>query len=286
VKRSILHVLFRRIHSPALLPPVWPGVVLPPPIVADLSRAERSKLFEEITLADLNDQIGAPDICMRVSQILNSLSYESPDQAPVSFRNPFVATRYWDHCYALTWFAQRFRPANYLEMGGGIGQSIALVALNSPRTALVCLERDWNPPNEGARYFPEIARRELSRCGLDAPITFVSGHNQRIKSRPLAESSPGFQSVVPRRTIDFDLIFVDGSRSPHSMDKDLKDAFHHCSRGGLVIFHNPELKSVSFPGQHSPRLHGLWEDFEFRFPGFRFIKGPEGCEVGLAFRIY
>src|SRR5437899_836602 len=90
VKRSILRVLFRRIQSPALFPPVWPGVVLPPPVLADFSRDERSKLFQEITLADLNDQIGAPDICMRVSQILNSLSYESPEQAPAPFRNPFV----------------------------------------------------------------------------------------------------------------------------------------------------------------------------------------------------
>ena len=280
--RPVKRLLFPSVHSLTLFPPVWPGVVLPPPTIADLSGAERAKLFQEITLADLNDQLGAPDVGARVSQILKSLSYETANQAPGPFRNPFVATPYWDHCYALTWFAGRFRPANYLEIGGGIGQSIAMVALNSPRTALVCLERPSRDPQ--ARYSPKIIRRELSRCGATAPVTLVSGHAQRTISGGLAE---GAQHQFPGRprTEAFDLIFVDGARSPQTMSHDLKKAFRQCSLGGLVVSCAAEPKSMRFAGQYCPRLHGLWEHFQFRFPGFRFVKGSEGCEVGLAFRI-
>jgi hypothetical protein len=52
----------------------------------------------------------------------------------------------------------------------------------------------------------------------------------------------------------------------------------------MVVFRGPKGLQASLPGQYCPRLFGFWERLPLRFPGFRYLKGPPGNEIGLAIR--
>src|SRR5712692_8101555 len=167
---------------PVLAPSVLTGIVPPLPPDAAWLPAERASLFQRITSQDLSDQIGAADIALRVVQIFKYLSYEVPDfpgQLPRLRRDPLALERCWDCWHALAWYAWRFRPRTFLELGGGIGQTAAMVALNSPRTALVCFDMARERKVGLEYYFPTFMMHELGRCGFGGPITFVSGNSHR-----------------------------------------------------------------------------------------------------------
>jgi hypothetical protein len=86
--------------------------------------------------------------------------------------------------------------------------------------------------------------------------------------------------------MEFDLIFVDGSRGVPGIYRDLKNVFPRCAVGGMVVFRGMDRQKPRLPGQYCPRLQGLWERLALRFPGFRYLKAPVGIEVGLALRIF
>jgi hypothetical protein len=242
-------------------------------------------LFQTITCQDLSNQIGASDIALRVLQIFKYLSQERPEfpgGLPRPSRDPFALERCWDCWHALTWYAWRFRPRTFLELGGGIGQTAAMVGLNSPQTALVCFDMARDQPVTLTHYFPTLVRRELGRCGFHGPITFVSGSSHRTVPYYFSGTSLRSRRRGQLRTREFDLLFVNGARQQSGIYRDLRNVFAHCALGGMVVLKLPD--PLANPSPLGPRLWGLWDRIRRRFAGFRFFTARES-EVGLAFRI-
>jgi hypothetical protein len=242
-------------------------------------------LFQRITSQDLSNQIGAADIAMRVTQVFKYLSYEVPDfpgQLPRLSRDPLALERSWDCWHALTWYAWRFRPATFLELGGGIGQTAAMVALNCPRTALVCFDmtRDRKPGLD--YYFPTSMMRELTRCRFGGPVTFVSGNSHRTVPYYFCGKSLRSRRRGQLRASEFDLVLVNGTRQRNGIYRDLKNVFGHCALGGMVVLKLPDRVANHDPT--TPRLLGLWDRIRRRFPRFRYFTAHES-QVGLAFRV-
>jgi hypothetical protein len=242
-------------------------------------------LFQTITGQDLSSQIGAADTALRVVQIFKYLSYEAPDfpgQLPRLNRDPLALERCWDCWHALTWYAWRFRPRTYLELGGGIGQTAAMVGLNSPQTALVCFDMGRDQEAGLDHYFPTIVGRELGRCGFRGPITFVAGNSHRTVRYYFSGTSIRSRRRGQLRTREFDLVFVNGARQQTGIYRDLKNVFAHCALGGMVVLKLPD----ALPNQNppAPRLLGLWQRIQLRFGEFRYFTARES-EVGLAFRV-
>ncbi len=288
---------------PVLAPSLLTGIVPPPPPVSPLSASERASLFQTITRRDLSDQISAPDIALRVVQIFNSLSREIPEfpgGQPRLNRDPSAPEKSWDSWHALTWYALRFRPRTFLELGGGIGQTTAMVGLNSPRTTLVCFDTTRDVKVRLDYFFPTEVRRELARCGFHEPITFVAGNSHRTVPYYFSGASLRSRRRGQLRTREFDLLFVNGVRQSSGIYRDLKNAFAHCALGGLVVLQLPEPVCETAKGRIgdaattgcslpvSPCLRsavsGMWERIQRHFRGFRYFVARD-FEVGLAFRI-
>jgi hypothetical protein len=233
----------------------------------------------------LFSQIGAADIALRVMQIFDYLTRERPEFSggePRLSRDPFSPERGWDCWHALTWYAWRFRPGTFLELGGGFGQTVAMVGLNSPQTALVCFDIGRDQETGLARYFPAIVARELGRCGFSGPVTFVPGNSHRTVPYYFSETCLRSRRRGQLRSREFDLLFVNGARQQDGIYRDLKNVFAHCALGGMVVVKlaDPLPDQTRF----GPRLLGLWDRIRRRFGGFRYFTALE-CEVGLALRV-
>ncbi len=245
-------------------------------------------LLPSFPLPDLSDEIGGPDIALRVGQVLKFFCQESGQTGKPTTPLPDACSveKSWTHWHALTWFARRFRPRSYLEISTDLGISTAMVALNSPETTLVTFElgREQNlglPP-----FHPARVAQALFRCGFRQPLTAVWGDSRWSVPRYFSRSKIRSLRSGPTLIKDFDLIFVDGSRGLNGIYRDLKNVFQRCARGGLVVFRGLDQHEPRLPGQYCPCLHGFWERLALRFPGFRFWKAPSGIEVGLALRSY
>ncbi len=270
---------------PVLAPSVLTGIVPPLPSVPAWLPAERASLFQSITSRDLSNQIGAADVALRIVQIFKYLSYEVPDfpgQLPRLRRDPLALERAWDCWHAVVWYAWRFRPGTFLELGGGIGQTAAMVALNSPRTALVCFDMARERKVGLEYYFPTFMMHELGRCGFGGPITFVSGNSHRTVPYYFSGTSLRSRRRDQLRACEFDLVFVNGTRQRSGIYRDLKNVFAYCALGGMVVLKLTDRQADQ--NSSPPRLLGLWDRLQRRFGGFRFFTARES-EVGLAFRV-
>jgi hypothetical protein len=240
-----------------------------------------------LTAADLSDQIGAPNIGIRVDQVLQHIRWDSSHfeimrALPVAF----AASRSWTHWHALTWFTWRFRPRSYLEISSDLGISTAMVAMNSPETILVTFELGRERNLGWPQFQPTRVAQALTRCGCRQPLTAVWGDSRWSVPRYFSRSDIGSSRLSQTPQKEFDLIFVDGSLGIHGIYQDLKNVFGRCAVGGMVIFRGMDRNEPHLPGQYCPRLHGLWERLALRFPGYRYWKAPSGIEVGLALRSF
>lgn len=252
-----------------------------------LSAKERLDVLAGLTWPDLADHIGAPDIGLRVAQVLEHFGQES--SRLIMGRNSldgFASDHVWIHWHALTWFARRFRPRSYLEISTDLGTSTAMVGMNSPETALVTFELGREQDLGRPHFRPTHVAQELARGGCRQPLTAVWGDSRRNVPRYFSCGEIHSSRRGPSPIKEFDLIFVDGSLGLSGIYQDLKNVFRHCALGGMVVFRGLIRQELLLPGQYCPRLHGFWERLSVRFPGFRYWKAPGGGEVGLALRGY
>jgi hypothetical protein len=231
--------------------------------------SHRAALFETIGIQDLVDQMTRADIRLRVRQIQQHLRC-FPGQTNGSARNGQAADRSWDSYDALTWYAWRFRPSVYVEIGTEIGHSTAMVGLTSPETALVCFELGRDYERIPCRFFPVIVWQDLSRCGHTGPIAFLSGNSHEMLPSFLRRRAGRFPPGHVQ-TGDIDLIYVNGRSGTTGIDQDVKNSFTACALGGLLV--------VS-----APHLADFWPRLQNQFPGFRCFTSSGGDE-GLAFRV-
>jgi hypothetical protein len=265
---------------PLLDPPRLAGVIHSLPAGPVMTPHERLDLLVSLSSEDISDQIGAPDVGLRVSQVFQHMSRDSslPDDKHI-LPDAFAADRSWTHWHALIWYTWRFRPRSYLEISADLGRSTAMVSLNSHETMVMTAELGRDQPLGWPHFQPARVAGELSRCGSRQPLRLLRGDSRR--------SLPRYWKGVRVDVIqEFDVIFVDGSRGLHGIYQDLKNAFAHCALGGMIIFRGMDRKDVRWPGQYHPGLHGLWDRLRFRYPGFRYLTAPFGREVGLAFRMF
>ena len=254
---------------PILLPPSLAGHVEALPPMGRIPLSHRAALFETIGSRDLIDQMTRADIRLRARQIQQHLRC-FPGESNGSACNGQAADGSWDSHDALTWYAWRFRPSVYVEIGTEIGHSAALVGLNSPETALVCFELGRDYERIPCRFFPAIVWQNLSGGGHSGPVTFFPGNSHE---KLLSFSSRRSWRCLPSklRTGDIELIYVNGRSGAGGIDRDAKEAFTACALGGLVVI------SV-------PHLADFWGRLQNHFYGFRYLTSPAG-EVGLAFRL-
>jgi predicted O-methyltransferase YrrM len=270
-----------RSRLPSLVgPPKLTDITPSLPLSPFRSPKDRLVLLAALTTENISERIEALDVSLRVSEILQLINRDmSLDDEAISAQDTFPTNRPWTHWHALTWFARRFRPKSYLEISTDLGRSTAMVCLNCPETITVTAEMGRDQPLGRPHFQPAEVARLLWRSGSGQPLRALWGDSLHCLPRYWKEAGA---NVIQK----FDLIFVDGSRGLHGLYRDLKNVFAHCAPGGMIVFRGMERQEIRWPGQHYPRLHGLWDRLRLRYPGFRYLTAPFGREVGLAFRMF
>jgi hypothetical protein len=250
-----------------------------------MSPQERVRFLESLTPAALFDEIGSTEIAFHVARALQVIGESSVAHVQKLDPDAGAAKQSWNHLHVLSWYSRRFRPASYLQVGGGPGAAMAMIAVNNPETHLVSWPCEYEQSLGRLNFRVGHFLRRLTGSGLSAALTLVG-------SDRLAGEAPLFSGGVLRlrgrgqpEIKQFDLILVDGSRGQVGVYRHLKSAFARCALGGMVVFRGKDQPEAALPGKYSPRLSGYWERLLLRFPGFRYIKAPPGREIGLAFRV-
>ena len=239
-----------------------------------MSPRERLRLLESLTPSDLFDEIASPEIGLRIAEMLQAFTEEPPVDSQES----------WSHLNVLTWYASRFHPSAYLEVGSDFGLSMRMVARSSPKTQLVsCPSGGREISQAHIRLAPLM--KALNHSGWNYPIMLVRGDNLARRTRYFTDWALRAQGRGQSEIKEFDLIFVDGSRRERGVYRDLKSALARCALGGMVVFRGTDRLDSALPGQYRPRLSGYWERLPLRFPGFRYLKAPQGKEIGMAYRV-
>lgn len=249
-----------------------------------MSRKQPLRLLESLTPSDLLDEIGSPEIGLRVAETLRVFTEESKVDSQKQDADFLAGKESWSHLHVLTWYAGFFHPAAYLEIGSDFGLTMRMVARSSPETQLVSCTSDGREITQ-AHFRLGPFMKELKRMGSNRPVMLVRGDNLARQPRYFTDWALRAQGRGQPHIKEFDLIFVDGSRGQRGIYRDLKNAFGRCALGGMVVFLGMDGPDAALPGQYCPRLSGYWERLPLRFPGFRYIKAPQGREIGIAYRV-
>jgi glycosyltransferase involved in cell wall biosynthesis/ADP-heptose:LPS heptosyltransferase/predicted O-methyltransferase YrrM len=168
----------------------------------------------------------------------------------------------------LNWYADSFKPVNYLEIGVRRGRSMAQVLAQSPQTRAygfdLWIENYSGTPNPG----PGFVISELKRLQIENMPTLIDGDSH--------ETLPAFWAD-PKNPISFELILVDGDHSYEGAKKDLEICFEHLAPGGALVFDDISHHS-------HPELRPLWEEYKARFADYIFIEHSHGHGTGIVFK--
>jgi predicted O-methyltransferase YrrM len=249
-----------------------------------MSARNRVRILESLTPSNLFDVIGSPEIGRRVAETLRGFTEESRIDSQELEADSLAGKESWSHLHVLTWYAGRFRPVSYLEIGSDFGLSMRMVARSSPETQLVSCTSDGREISQ-AHFRVGRFMKELNRYGSIRPITLLRGDNLARQARYFTDWALRAHGRGQPEIKEFDLIFVDGSRGQRGVHHDLKSGFARCALAGIVVFRGMDRPDASLPGQYCPRLSGYWERLPLRFPGFRYVKAPQGKEIGIAYRV-
>jgi len=252
-----------------------------------MSPRQRVRFLERFTPDRLTNEIRAPDIDSSVAQALGVISKES--SGPVDFpelnSDAVTNQQAWTHFHLLSWYSKRLCPISYLEIGSHPGASMAIVGLNSPETDLVLCRTDREQSLFRLHFRPDLFVRELARRGLSRPLVIVNGDGLTGKRQYVSDWALRSRGRGQPLIKEFDLIFVDGSCRQGGIFQALKNALARCALGGMLVFRGKDRPEGLMVGQYCPRLSGYWERLPLRFPGFRFLKAPQGKEIGVACRV-
>ena len=260
---------------PILVPSHWTGAVEPPPSAHRPTVCQRARFFGGVTSNDLEDQVGSPDIKLRVRQVLNHLRQRPRDISSQAGQGQSEAGK-WDWRHVLTWYAWRFRPAICVEIGLETQVSTAMVALNSPETSLISFVPEPNGDPSRYDFIPDAVFQELIRCGHYGPITFFTG---RVQERPLLHLSrrPWRSAAGQVGRGDIDILVVNGWEDAKEFYRVLKRLLPHCALGGMALVKTPSRQSTD-------SFSHVWPRLQKKFPSFRYLTVPDG-KAGLAFRV-
>ena len=166
--------------------------------------------------------------------------------------------------------AELIRPARAMEVGVRRGFTSAAIAAGHPMVEMHLMD-SWRPvyaerPNPG----PSLVRRQLAAVGHKGEQTYHQG-NSHVLLPSLFGNNPDLR---------FDLVVIDGDHTERGADDDLRDAFPHVARGGVLIFDD-----LMHPAHRY--LLGLWHRWRDELRGqFEFGEYLEdGLGVGWACRV-
>jgi len=249
-----------------------------------MSPRQRLRLLESLSPSDLFNEIGSPEIGLRVAETLRVTTKESAIDLEKLDSDSMAGTGSWGHLHVLNWYASRFHPASYLEIGGNFALTMIMVARSSPDTQLVSCTSNGREVSQ-AHSRLNAFMKGLNRSGSNRSVMLVRGDNLARQPRYFTDWALRAYGRGQPDIKEFDLIFVNGSGGRRGVYRDLKNAFARCALAGMVIFRGTDCPDSLLPGQYCPRLSGYWERLPLRFPGFRYIKGPQGKEIGIAYRV-
>jgi hypothetical protein len=260
---------------------------------------DRVAFVQSLAVEELSEEIGRDEIRTQVLGVLRRLA-DDPINMPLLLRWLRDAnrdtTRFWEIRCALLWYAKRFQPRSYLEVGVRRGWSIAQVAFASPDSDLYGIDM-WiknyaGVPNPG----PSLVRAEIRELGHRGRLALASGDSHKLLPRLAKRGYPtwlqervGKAGLRRRWPAEYDVITVDGDHTVAGARSDLQDVFPICAVGGMVVFDDLSYEGDerSLGGQVSDESLGtVWKEFERSHPNFRFFNNvTDGCGTGLAFRL-
>ncbi|MGI8960842.1 MAG: class I SAM-dependent methyltransferase [Bryobacteraceae bacterium] len=167
-------------------------------------------------------------------------------------------------------FSKVVAVRDYLEIGVRRGRSMAMVASQSPKCAIVGFDM-WIKDYAGMDNPGELlVRSELKKVGHQGSVEFIDGDSRL--------TVPRFFQSSPDRS--FDLITVDGDHSTEGARCDLLNVIPRIRIGGVLVF--DDISNQSFP-----QLAGVWQDLVGANPRFAAHSFNEvGFGVGFAIRKY
>jgi len=147
----------------------------------------------------------------------------------------------------LNWYADSFKPGNYLEIGVRRGRSMAQVLAQSPQTRAygfdLWIQEYSGTPNPG----PDFVISELKNLQVRNLPTLIEGDSH--------EMLPGFWADPnnPRLCLE------------------------HLAPGGALVF--DDITHVTHP-----ELKHLWQEYKTKFADYIFIEHSHGHGTGIAFK--
>ncbi|MFC1794245.1 glycosyltransferase, partial [Planctomycetota bacterium] len=168
----------------------------------------------------------------------------------------------------LNWYADTFKPSNYLEIGVRRGRSMAQVLTQSPQTRAygfdLWIQEYSGTPNPG----PDFVISELKNLQVRNLPTLIEGDSH--------ETLPRFW-VDLNNPKQFELMLVDGDHTYEGAKKDLDICLEHLAPGGALVFDDITHHS-------HPELRHLWQEYKGRFSDYIFIEHSHGHGTGIAFK--
>jgi len=212
------------------------------------------------------------------------------DQAEAQF------VPYWDVRAAVRALSQCLAPRTYLEVGTRRGWSLAQVFAEAP-TAHAFVFELWEPNYGSAEQgFPDFIRAKMQSIVGErgAPqIEFIEGNSH--------DTLPGFfeEPGGRGRSLEFDLITVDGDHSRLGAWWDLYDLLPRVALGGALVFDDLEYagdpESVSSTSSRFARpplpvgttsLMDVWSHMQLLHPNFKFLSCASlPYRAGIAMRV-
>jgi len=181
----------------------------------------------------------------------------------------------FDAASFINWYAEHFKPTNYLEVGVRRGRSMAQVLTQSPGTKAFGFDM-WIPDYgsdsaQGVQTVnpgPDFVRQEFRNLGIKDEPTLIKGNSHATLPKFWRDQDN------PRQ---FDLIFVDGDHTYEGAKLDLDICFRHLAAGGALVFDD-----ILHPSH--PELKQLWEETKAQYPDCVCIEHPSGMGTGVVFK--
>jgi predicted O-methyltransferase YrrM len=248
---------------PLPLPQYLPDTPKAPSCEGDIFLPPTGRTIGEAAMADEAKQF--------VEDVLSKMTFHEAHGAQAFYYQLGQAKygKYWRFADLLTllWACATLNPPqSYLEIGVWRGRSAAVVGAVQPNCEIYGFDL-WVPDYIGIENpGPDFVRGELEKTGHSGKLELVSGDSR--------ETLPAFLQRNP--DLYFDLITIDGTKSPSGFALDMAHALPRLKVGGIVVSDDIGL---------FPRLRRVWSRAtgDGRYETWQSSTG--GFGVSIAIRI-
>ncbi len=224
------------------------------------------KAVEDDTVSELNSVELEKKVLEKLLKALESpVAKRLKLKQEIARRNLRLDTdeaRSWDYMNALTWFAEKFRPLTYLEVGAAKGAAATLVAAACRPVSMYEFDRwgsgEEEPPVRGPVWLAELVKS----VGYEGYMRHIIGQDAEVLSEFFANPDH------PRK---FDLIFQNSEVSAEEALSNLRILIPRLAPGGALLFSHPSQEV----------FENVWSKTEEEIRDFTLITGEK---TGMALR--